>query len=878
MEDGHGVLVCAPTGAGKTVVGEFAVHLARAAGRKCFYTTPIKALSNQKYADLVARHGRDAVGLLTGDSTHNHQAPIVVMTTEVLRSMLYARSPLLAGLSHVVMDEVHFLADLERGAVWEEVILHLPVDVRLVSLSATVSNAEEFGAWIARVRGDTTVVVDETRPVPLWQHVMAGGRLFDLFSPTTGAVDDELVRYVEHRQLVESVPAPRARRGRRAIGRPAPATGASRPELVARLESEGLLPAIWFIFSRTGCEEAVQQCLQSALRLTDAGQVARIREIVERHTAALPPDDLETLGYWEWRDGLERGFAAHHAGMIPLFRHAVEELFALGLVRVVFATETLAVGVNMPARTVVLERLTKNTADGPARLTAGEYTQLTGRAGRRGIDVEGHAVVLWGPEVEPATVAGLASTRTYPLRSSFRVSYNMAVNLVARLGADESQALVHRSFAQFQAEHSVSALVGAIGRNAVTLQDMEERLCGRDGGFLEYRDLRERLADRRRQLELSGRKPDSQPKENPQATTMGLDRLRRGDIIAIPVGRRAGLAVVVESDVGSAHPRVLTEAGWAGRLSSADCPGPVRTLGTLRLPRNVDLRRARDRSVMAETLRAAGITAPSRGTTDRVSPGEDPEAAALRRAIRSHPYHLKSDRDELIALAERHRTLQRDTDAMRATVAVATGALTDTFHRVLALLDERDHVVLDAATAAVTVTKHGRRLSRIYCVNDLLVAECLRRGVWTGLSPAELAAVVSCVLYEARREATIACRSPTEAVDAALGATTRLWSELRDAEARHGLPGSPQPDMGLVSALYRWARGGDLASVLRDANSYGRAVSAGDFVRWCRQTIDLLDQVRAAAPSPAVRDGAVDAVRAIRRGVVALDDAFTFPG
>ena len=181
LEAGRGVLVAAPTGAGKTVVGEFAVHLALATGRKAFYTTPIKALSNQKYADLCRRHGAANVGLLTGDSSVNGEAPVVVMTTEVLRNMMYAGSPTLAGLGYVVMDEVHYLADRFRGAVWEEVIIHLPEDVLVVSLSATVSNAEEFGEWLGEVRGDVAVVVSEIRPVPLWQHVMVGKQLFDLF-------------------------------------------------------------------------------------------------------------------------------------------------------------------------------------------------------------------------------------------------------------------------------------------------------------------------------------------------------------------------------------------------------------------------------------------------------------------------------------------------------------------------------------------------------------------------------------------------------------------------------------------------------------------------------------------------------------------------
>ena len=291
LENGHGVLVCAPTGAGKTVVGEFAVHLALAAGRKCFYTTPIKALSNQKHNDLVRRYGPERIGLLTGDQSINGDADVVVMTTEVLRNMLYADSPALHGLSYVVMDEVHFLADRMRGAVWEEVILHLPEDVRLVSLSATVSNAEEFGGWIQTVRGDTTVVVDEHRPVPLWQHVMVGKRLFDLFDYRSGSaakngrellVDPELLRHIAHRReadrLADWQPRGRGRRRTSGTSEHLPAAVAARRDR-ARSTAEGLLPAITFIFSRAGCDAAVKQCLRSSLRLTTDEERARIAEV-----------------------------------------------------------------------------------------------------------------------------------------------------------------------------------------------------------------------------------------------------------------------------------------------------------------------------------------------------------------------------------------------------------------------------------------------------------------------------------------------------------------------------------------------------------------------------------------------------------------------
>ncbi|HEY0699877.1 MAG TPA: DEAD/DEAH box helicase, partial [Micromonospora sp.] len=399
LEDGHGVLVCAPTGAGKTVVGEFAVHLAlRGPGgarpaadgdggafpvRKCFYTTPIKALSNQKYHDLVDRYGADRVGLLTGDNAINGDAPVVVMTTEVLRNMLYAGSATLGGLAYVVMDEVHYLADRFRGGVWEEVIIHLPASVTLVSLSATVSNAEEFADWLVTVRGETEVVVSEHRPVPLWQHMLVGRRMFDLFHDADAArkhdVHPELLRYTREmlRRLELGDGRVHGPGWGRSGGRGPRWRGPLRPDIVERLDREGLLPAILFIFSRAGCDTAVQQCLAAGLRLTSNEERAEIRRVVESRITAIPGEDLSVLGYWEWLDGLERGLAAHHAGLLPAFKEVVEELFVQGLVKAVFATETLALGINMPARCVVLERLVKFNGEAHVDLTPGEYTQLT---------------------------------------------------------------------------------------------------------------------------------------------------------------------------------------------------------------------------------------------------------------------------------------------------------------------------------------------------------------------------------------------------------------------------------------------------------------------------------------------------------------------
>ncbi|MEU6701150.1 DEAD/DEAH box helicase [Pseudonocardia sp. NPDC046786] len=932
LEDGHGVLLCAPTGAGKTVAGEFAVHLALTEGRKCFYTTPIKALSNQKYADLVDRYGADAVGLLTGDTAVNGDAQVVVMTTEVLRNMIYADSDAAANrrldhLGYVVMDEVHYLADRFRGAVWEEVILQLPEHVAVVGLSATVSNAEEFGDWLVEVRGDTTVVVDEHRPVPLWQHMMVGNRLFDLFGerrrPDDGAaelvVDPDLVRYtreMQRRDFAGSRAADRAgdrgprsgggrgrggprdrtrtRGGRDArtdatavVGRgPRPGgpgrSGGFRPpsrvQVIDRLDREGLLPAITFVFSRAGCDAAVGQCVRAGIRLTEPDEVDEIRRIVEKHTGDLPQADLGVLGYWEWREALERGVAAHHAGMLPAFKETVEELFVAGLVRCVFATETLALGINMPARTVVLERLVKFNGEAHVDLTPGEYTQLTGRAGRRGIDVEGHAVVLWTPGMDPEQVAGLASTRTYPLHSSFRPVYNMSVNLVGRLGTDAARELLERSFGQFQADRSVVGLARRIDRNTEALAGYRESMTCHLGDFAEYAELRRRISEREKSLR---RQNTAVAREE---TAESLRELRPGDVIAVPSGRRAGIAVVLDPGVGAVsangrddpepRPLVCTEDRWAGRLSAADFPAAVEVLGRIKLPKRVEHRSPQVRRDLASSLRNSRIRPPDSGGGRRGRHGaqDDPELVTLRRALRVHPCHGCDDREAHARWAERHQRLERETESLRQKVRATTNSLARAFDRIRALLSERGYLVPadEAGPGEDEVTAHGRVLARLWGESDLLAAECLRHGVWDGLEPDELAAVVSALVYESRRDDAPMPRLPAGPVADALERTVALWDELDADQRRHKAERTRAPDLAFAWPMHRWARGESLAQVLEAAERNGHELSAGDFVRWARQVLDLLDQLAGVAGrSSGVGRAAHRASGAVRRGVVA---------
>ncbi|MEU8956902.1 DEAD/DEAH box helicase [Streptomyces sp. NPDC048518] len=885
LEAGKGVLVAAPTGSGKTIVGEFAVHLALEQGKKCFYTTPIKALSNQKYADLARRYGADKVGLLTGDNSVNSEAPVVVMTTEVLRNMLYSGSQSLLNLGYVVMDEVHYLSDRFRGAVWEEVIIHLQESVTLVSLSATVSNAEEFGDWLDTVRGDTEVIVSEHRPVPLFQHVLAGRRMYDLFEEGEGhkkAVNPDLTRMARMEasrsynprdrrrgKMIREADRERERRQRSRIWTP------GRPEVIERLDAEGLLPAITFIFSRAGCESAVQQCLYAGLRLNDDQARMTVRQIVEERTALIPNEDLHVLGYYEWLEGLERGIAAHHAGMLPTFKEVVEELFVRGLVKAVFATETLALGINMPARSVVLEKLVKWNGEQHADITPGEYTQLTGRAGRRGIDVEGHAVVLWQRAMSPEHLAGLAGTRTYPLRSSFKPSYNMAVNLVDQFGRHRSRELLETSFAQFQADKSVVGISRQVQKNEEGLAGYQASMTCHLGDFEEYARLRRELKDRENELAKQG------AAQRRVAAAVALEKLKPGDVIHVPTGKYAGLALVLDPGIAAGRadghrgydhmegprPLVLTAERQVKRLASMDFPVPVEAVERMRIPKSFNARSPQSRRDLASALRTkAGHIVPDRHRKGRAEAADDQEIARLRAELRAHPCHGCDEREDHARWAERYHRLKRDTSQLERRIEGRTNTIARTFDRIVALLTELDYLRGDE------VTEHGKRLARLYGELDLLASECLRARVWEGLSPAELAACVSALVYEARSsDDAIAPKLPSGAVKAALGETVRIWGRLDGLEEEFKINqaegvGQREPDLGFAWAAYMWASDKGLDEVLREVE-----MPAGDFVRWCKQVIDVLGQISAAAPreNSTVAKNARKAVDQLLRGVVA---------
>ena len=799
IDRGETVVVTAPTGSGKTAIAEAAIHRALEGGSRAMYTTPIKALSNQKYGDFLTRHGPGQVGLLTGDNSINGTAPVVVMTTEVLRNMMYANSPDLDDVTVVVLDEVHYLQDRERGGVWEEIIIHLDQRIPLVCLSATVANAADFAAWIEERRGPTALVLEQERPVPLEVTYLVRDRFSEqelrLLPAFSGSKPNERLSSMLRRD--------RGRRSRYVEPR--------RHETCRLLSSRGLLPAIFFIFSRQGCEAAARTVVERGLRLTSVKESEEIIAYAIAATSHLDESDLDVLGFSAWIDILACGVAAHHAGMVPAMKEAVERLFAAGLIKVVFATETLALGINMPARSVALESLSKFTGETHETLQPGDFTQLTGRAGRRGIDTAGTAVVLHSPYLDFERVTGIAAQGSHPLRSSFRPTYNMAVNLIARYEQNLAEKLLAASFAEFslsrQRRHIESEIDGCLDR-LTELRKAEDR------------------------PEVGSESPShiASLAEFALATPPGavLEWEERGErriVVVLAVGR-------------GKHPRLLavTESGSSHSFASGKFPPSIRRTGQLDLPRPF---RPQDSGYRAGVAKQLAQFEPS-GPANPVVPDPKPD-------VNPHP-----------GTAQTARRLEARIKSLRRRAAAIGPAVVSRFRTTTAVLETLGY------TSGWALTPKGNRLRSLYNGLDVVLSESIAAGLFADLEPRQVAGLASAFTYQARRSDTSGTW-PAEL--APVGERMRrIWERVSSIEQAQGLDSTRLPDPGFAGAISAWAEGSTLADLFGDEDP-----GIGDFVRNARQLLDLLRQIDAVDALPG---GPVpDAIRSIDRGVVAAAGA-----
>jgi len=858
LDDGCHVVVAAPTGSGKTVVAEHGIESVRRSRRRAFYTAPLKALSNQKFNDLRARYGAGEVGLLTGDNAIDGGAPTVVMTTEVLRNMIYARSRALDALGLVVLDEVHFLQDAYRGPVWEEVIIHLPAHVQLVCLSATVSNAAELAAWIETVRGPTTAVVEARRPVRLDDYYLAADRTNNKLhflptfvdgQPNAAAVRLDAAAVRRGGQGGRPRGGSAARRPVRGSGQRVLATP-SRHQTLELLAERAMLPVIFFIFSRNQCDEAARSVAASGIRLTTESEREQIEAIVDARLSGLDDGDLAVLGAGELREQLAAGIAPHHAGMVPAFKEAVEQCFIAGLLKAVFATETLAVGVNMPARTVVIEKLTKFTGEHHELLTPGEYTQLTGRAGRRGIDELGHAVVLWSPFVTFDRVAELAGSRSFVLRSAFRPTYNMAANLVRTYTPDEARHLLNLSFAQYQSDRDVVRLEARIerlrGRLAAARADAESEF----GDIWEYRV--ERAAERVAHAADAPRSDE-------------LAALRPGDVVRIRRGRHQGPAVMVASAWRKRGMRltVITADAVTLFVTADDLAPPVTPLGRVRLPGTFEPQARDYRRDVARRLAKAKLSdphAPRRGAPRRGGP---------------HPVEFDPDLRERMRAAGQAERYERELAEIAGRVEGHHRSLGREFDRVIDVLAERGYVDRSLpdggapGAASWTLTAKGAVLTRIFHECDLLIAECLDAGYLADLDAPALAGLLSTFVYEHRSpEPPSPPWFPDDTVRSRWRRVAAMSEDLAAEERSRGLGMHRPPDPGFFAQAHAWVAGHDLRAVVVDEHGFD-TVTGGDFVRTTKQLVDLARQLADVAPDPATRRAAAEVAAEAFRGVVA---------
>lgn len=831
LERGENVLVAAPTGAGKTTAGDFAIMLAQHNGRKAFYTTPIKALSNQKFHDLQQVYGQDAVGLLTGDLSINAEADIVVMTTEVLRNMLYERSTTLQRLQFVILDEIHYLADKSRGSVWEEVIIHLPDSIQIVGLSATVSNVEDFASWIRSIRSSTTLVVSDRRPVPLNQKVIIQAskrqepELFDLFeheddrrgqrttartssdrsSPSSSQaartssprVNPQLIarlssldhqaKAASSRRTYGAMPDRESRvshgsspRGKHSSytsssrdstscrsGRNAQRTGkrfegiyesslnsahsASRyhPKrwaVVDELDFNRLLPAIYFIFSRNGCDKAVNECLNANLVLTTQQESERIERIIRDELySTLTAEERRALRADQFMVAAQCGFAAHHAGLVAVFRHVVEQLFELGLLKVVFATETLALGLNMPARSVVIDKLEKYTSSGHAMLTAGEFTQLTGRAGRRGIDTIGYAIVADHRGFDPTVAATLSSKHVYPIHSSFEPTYNMAVNLLRSSTYDEATRTLEHSFAQWETNQRAGRLRANLDELKKALDGYEQAFACEYGDFMSWIRVREDLRS--------------------------LEREERN------------------------------------RLKQQYFPQPE------------------DRAAAFADL--------------------DKRIATLKHQERDHPCHACPKAQDHWTWGHRWAREKRTYDRIYRQYVASTSSVATRFGKLCTMLHEWGYLHIEH-DHDYTITPSGELLRHIYGEHDVLLSQALLHGVLNDLTATQLACVISAMSYESRRSDSCSSRygmneSASDTIDTAIHGLHAIQADINNRRRLASLDALPTLNTDLMQITYEWANGASLSYILRH-----NTLTAGDFVRNMKRLCDVLEQVYSA--------------------------------
>ena len=831
LNDGRSVVVCAPTGSGKTLVGEYAIYRALSRGKRVFYTTPLKALSNQKLRDFREEFGADMVGLLTGDASINRDAPILVMTTEIFRNMLYG-TPIgqvgtsLVGVEAVVLDECHYMNDRQRGTVWEESIIYCPREVQLVALSATVANSDQLTDWLNQVHGPTDLVYSDFRPVPLEFHFATPKGIFPLLNDEKTKINPRL----------------KPKRGSSDRGRDRPRPEApSLVDTINRLRDRDMLPAIYFIFSRRGCDKAVAEVGDMWLVNPDEAYQLRVQidEFLQRNPEAARTGQVAPL---------YRGIAAHHAGILPAWKVLVEELFQQGLIKVVFATETLAAGINMPARTTVISSLSKRTDNGHRLLNASEFLQMAGRAGRRGMDEQGYVVTVQTPFEGAKEASYLATSKPDPLVSQFTPSYGMVLNLLQTHSLEEAKELIERSFGQYMANlhlrpqyEYIEELQQQLGHLQAQIDAIEEK------DIAVYEKLRQRLKVERQLLKTL----QEQALENRQEqvgmllsfAVPGTLLSLKGKNITVPVPVPA---VLVGKSQGSGQAPYLVCLGRDSRwyvATTADVVdvhaeiAKIDVPGDLLPPAEMPLKPGQSRR---GTQEAAAIAAkipdpqPSFYLTPEVAQ-QNSRVTAIQEQLEAHPLHNTGNPVAILKRKTRCAELAAEIAELEADMQQQSQHYWEEFLSLITILQYFE--CLDN----LVPTELGQIAAAIRGENELWLGLVLASGELNNLDPQHLAATIAALVTESPRPDSMVRYELSPEVSEAWSSLQKIRRSVMKVQYRHGvaLPvGLENRYINLISLVEQWALGVDWTQLCDNTT-----LDEGDVVRILRRTLDLLSQI-----------------------------------
>lgn len=828
------VVVCVPTGSGKTLVGEYTIiralernqQLADAGSdqkRRVFYTTPLKALSNQKLRDFRDRFGEEQVGLLTGDVSINRDAPVLVMTTEIFRNMLYG-TPIgevgtsLEGVEAVVLDECHYMNDRQRGTVWEESIIYCPTDVQLVALSATVANSDQLTDWINRVHGPTELIYSDFRPVPLEFHFCTPKGVFPLLAPNKKAINPKLKRSKGRPKGKQETP--------------------SIAYLVSHLQQRDMLPAIYFIFSRKGCDQAVKE--MASFSLVTAEETAKLKQqidaFLERNPEAARAGQVEPLYC---------GVAAHHAGILPAWKALVEELFQQGLIKVVFATETLAAGINMPARTTVISSLSKRTDRGHRLLTASEFLQMAGRAGRRGMDLLGYVVTVQTQFEGANEAAYLATEGPDPLVSQFSPSYGMVLNLLQTHSLDQARELIERSFGQYLSTLSLRPQQQAIADITTELEHQRVQLAHVDLAQLaSYEKLHERLKEERRLLKiLQQQSQEMQVRDLMTALPFSI----AGTILSlkgkhVPVATPLS-ATLVAKVPGSGQLPYLVCLGEDNRwyvIALADVVGlhaefpRLAQVDHLLPPPELAMRLGQTRSGNDET-RAIASQIPHIPVAD-VVPNEVQEqkerVATIDRQLQAHPAQAFGNPGQMLKRQKRAEQLQRDLSDRQEKLNRHAQRYWQEFLNLIQILQRCG--CLDG----VEPTDLGQIAAAIRGDNELWLGLAMASGELDALDPHHLAAACAALATEVSRPESWTRFELSGEVVEALEGLRGVRRQLFQLQRQYQIVLPIWLELEFIALVEQWALGLDWIELCESTS-----LDEGDIVRILRRTLDLLTQI-----------------------------------